>query len=72
MKVILFGATGLAGSAILTELLKAGHKVTAFVRTPAKVTHQHAALQVVQGDVLNEAEVLARNIRKGAILMSGP
>lgn len=58
MKVILFGATGLAGSAILTELLKGGHKVTAFVRTPSKVKEEHAALKIVQGDVLNEAEVL--------------
>jgi len=65
MKVILFGATGLAGSAILTELLKAGHKVTAMVRTPAKVTVQHEALQVVQGDVMNEADIL--QAMKGAL-----
>ena len=58
MKVILFGATGLAGSAILTEMLKGGHKVTAFVRTPSKIKEQHTALQVVQGDVLNDANVL--------------
>ena len=58
MRVILFGATGLAGSAILTELLKAGHKVTAFVRTPSKVKEEHPSLKIVQGDVLNEAEVL--------------
>ncbi len=58
MKVILFGATGLAGSALLTELLKAGHKVTAFVRTPSKIKAQHTNLKVVTGDVLAEADVL--------------
>lgn len=57
MKVILFGANGLAGSAILHELLKAGHQVTAFVRTPAKIKEQHNSLQVVAGDVLNIHDV---------------
>ncbi len=57
MKVILFGATGLAGSAILIELLKAGHEVTAFVRTPSKIKVQHRNLNVVTGNVLAEVEV---------------
>lgn len=75
MKVILFGATGLAGSAILTELIKAGHKVTAFVRTPSKVSLQHPQLQIVQGDVMNENEVLEAvkgNIAIVSAISEGP
>ena len=37
MKIILFGATGLAGNALLNGLLQAGYSVTAFVRTPSKI-----------------------------------
>lgn len=37
MKVALIGATGNAGSRVLTELLERGHTVTAIVRHPEKV-----------------------------------
>ena len=37
MHIALYGATGLAGSRILTELLARGHRVTAIVRDPAKL-----------------------------------
>ncbi|MFC9440918.1 NAD(P)-dependent oxidoreductase [Nocardia sp. NPDC057030] len=38
MKVIVFGAAGRAGRAIVTEALAAGHDVTAAVRDPAKLS----------------------------------
>ena len=50
MKIALYGATGKAGSRILTELLQRGHQVTAVVRDPAKVA-PHTGLTVVAGDV---------------------
>ena len=59
MKVILFGATGLAGSALLKHLLQAGFEVTAFVRTPSKIKEEHAALQILEGDVLQGESVAA-------------
>jgi putative NADH-flavin reductase len=59
MKIILFGATGLAGSALLTHLLQAGNRVTAFVRTPSKIKINHTALQIMEGDVLIEENVTA-------------
>ena len=49
MKVALLGATGKAGSRILTELLARGHRVSAIVREPAKLT-VHPGLDVVRGD----------------------
>ena len=37
MKVVLLGATGFVGSALLKEALDRGHKVTAIVREPEKL-----------------------------------
>lgn len=37
--VLLIGATGFVGSAILDELVNRGHKVTAVVRNVEKVVH---------------------------------
>lgn len=58
MKVIIFGATGITGSAVVQEALERGHTVTAFVRTPSKLTTSHPNLSVFQGDVLDETSVI--------------
>jgi putative NADH-flavin reductase len=57
MKVIVFGATGRTGVPLVEQALAAGHVVIAFVRTPSKLTIQHPHLTVVQGDVMNAADV---------------
>ena len=49
--VVLIGASGFVGTAILNELLNRGHKVTAIVRDLAKVTASNPNLKVVQADV---------------------
>jgi putative NADH-flavin reductase len=63
MHIALYGATGHAGSRILTELLSRGHQVTAIVRDPAKLAAQ-TNLTIKQGDVAS-ASAIAANI-KGA------
>lgn len=63
MHIALYGATGHAGSRILTELLSRGHQVTAIVRNPAKLAPQ-PNLTIKQGDVASAAAIAA-NI-KGA------
>jgi uncharacterized protein len=50
-KIVLIGASGFVGSAILKEALDRGHKVTAVVRDPEKITTLHKNLIVKQGDV---------------------
>ena len=50
-KIILIGASGFIGSAILKEALDRGHYVKALVRHPEKVTLVHKNLIVKQGDV---------------------
>jgi putative NADH-flavin reductase len=57
MKIVLFGASRGVGLKVLEQALKAGHSVTAFVRSPDKFTLQHANLTMFQGDVLDAAAV---------------
>lgn len=56
MNVVLYGATGKAGSRILTELLSRRHHVTAVVRDPDKLT-PNAGLTVEQGDLDDTGEI---------------
>lgn len=49
--VVLIGASGFVGTAILEELLDRGYCVTAVVRNPEKVTIRNANLSVVKADV---------------------
>ena len=51
MKLVVFGATGGTGRALVEQALAQGHEVRAFVRNPAKMTTQHEKLKVVKGNV---------------------
>lgn len=53
MRVALIGATGNAGSRILTELVRRGHTVTAIVRNPDAVP-KLANVQAQKGDVYDQ------------------
>ncbi len=55
MKVVLVGASGFVGKAVLKELLKTGHEVIAFVRDSRNLELQNA-LTITEGDVNNAAE----------------
>ena len=55
MKVLVIGAGGKSGEALVNEALAAGHKVTAFVRGAAQ--YKKAKVRVVAGDVLDAAAV---------------
>lgn len=50
-KIVLIGASGFVGSAILNEALDRGHRVTAVVRHPEKITRVDKNLVVKHGDV---------------------
>jgi uncharacterized protein len=50
-KILLIGASGFVGSAIMKEALERGHQVTAVVRHPEKITAVNKNLTVKKGDV---------------------
>ena len=56
MNIALIGATGFVGSALLSEFLTRGHKVTVLARNPGKIAPQ-AGLTVVAADALDAAQV---------------
>ena len=61
MKVVLFGATGFSGKAILKEALLQQHQVTVLVRNKSSILVQDKNLNIVEGNVLDKhtvAEVL--------------
>ena len=49
--VVLIGASGFVGNALLNELLDRGHQVTAIVRNAQKITRKHDRLSVLAMDV---------------------
>jgi putative NADH-flavin reductase len=57
MKVVIFGASGRTGRALVQEALERGHEVRAFARTPSKIEVEHDRLEVVQGDVQDAGAV---------------
>ena len=50
--IIIFGATGGTGRELVRQALDRGHRVTAFVRDPARLPIRHDQLLLVRGDVL--------------------
>lgn len=49
--IVLIGASGFVGNAILNELLSRGHKVTAVVRNPEKINVSNSNLEIVKTDI---------------------
>jgi uncharacterized protein len=68
MKVSLIGATGNAGSRILTELTRRGHHVTAIVRHPDKVPQLDGVI-AQKGDA-NRVDDLASMLRGHDVVVS--
>lgn len=70
MKLVLFGATGHIGGAILDEALARGHDVTAVVRDASRVTQHHPQLHIVVGDVAQPATWAAAAKGADAVIVS--
>ena len=56
--LLVFGATGGTGKAFVEQALDHGHRVTAFVRDPSKLT-PHANLNCIEGDLFDAGAVKA-------------
>jgi len=55
--LLIFGATGKTGRELLRQGLDQGHKLTAFLRDPAKLEPTHTNLQAVEGNIHDAASV---------------
>ncbi len=53
MNLLVFGATGGTGRALIRQALAQGHVVTAFARDPAKVKITHENLRIARGNILD-------------------
>jgi putative NADH-flavin reductase len=58
MKLTIFGATGKTGKYLVEQALQQGHHVTAFTRSPEKLTMENPELSAVTGDVRDLDPVL--------------
>lgn len=70
MKLTVFGATGGVGQEIVRQALAAGHRVTAVVRDPARLTVTGEGLEVVRAD-LTDPEVLRPALAGRDAVLSG-
>src|SRR3989442_3550618 len=50
MRLFILGANGKTGTQLVDLALARGHEVTAFVRSPGKITRRHPRLEVRPGD----------------------
>jgi putative NADH-flavin reductase len=57
LDLVVFGATGRAGSAVVDRALERGHRLTTFVRSPEKLGAVAARVRVVVGDATEPAVV---------------
>jgi putative NAD(P)-binding protein len=57
MELAIFGPRGRAGSAIVSRCLEAGYSVKTLTREPSRLAYDHPALQVIRGDVHDQAAV---------------
>src|SRR4051794_26993399 len=57
MNVTVFGATGGVGREVVTQALDADHHVTAYLRSPAKLTVTHPNLTAITGELTDRDAV---------------
>jgi uncharacterized protein len=58
LNILILGATGRVGSQIVTYALHDRHHVTVLVRTPEKIQIHSENLTIIQGNVLNKADIV--------------
>ena len=69
MRLLILGANGKTGTQLVDLALARDHEVTAFVRSPAKVTRRHPLLKVLPGDP-HSADELAEAVSGHDVVLS--
>ena len=68
MNLVIFGATGGTGRALVEQALAQGHTVTALVRKASRMCVKHRRLRLAIGDVLDYGTVEAAIAGQDAVL----
>lgn len=68
MNLLIVGATGGTGRALVEQALTQGHTVTAFVRNPERMKISHERLSIARGNVLEPESVDSAVRGKDAVL----
>jgi len=68
--IFLLGATGRTGRAVVEQAAARGHRVTALVRSPSKLTAS-GSLTTIEGDPRDRAQ-LARAMTSSPVTSSSP
>src|ERR1700730_3391341 len=68
MNLFILGATGGIGTAVLEQALQHGHAVTAFVRSPEKITRRDRNLRVQKGDPHHVDQLASSMIKHDAVI----
>lgn len=69
MKITIFGASGRTGLLLIFQALNQGHEVTAFTRSPHKITITHKNIRIIRGE-LNDFEAIKGAISGSDVVMS--
>jgi putative NADH-flavin reductase len=69
-KLFLLGATGGTGKEVIGQGLEAGHRITAFVRQPAKLPDRHDRLRVIPGVLPESGALLAETMAGHDVVIS--
>lgn len=68
MKIVIFGASGYSGRAILKEALAQNHQVTILVRSNVGVLFKHKNMTVIEGNVLDREIVNQILLNQDAVI----
>ena len=73
MRVTILGATGRTGKRLLEQAIEEGHEITVLVRSPQKLGEMASSVRVVEGDMMNRADVARAVDGADAVIMAaGP
>ena len=67
--ILVLGASGGTGQQVVSRALQQGHQVTAFVRSPQRLTITDDRLRVLAGSVTDDSQALADAVRNQAAVI---